>query len=67
VLERGFRYHRRGEGAADADAITPYDVPVFSHTAGLTSCRFAEELFNKVRSGQVCALNWCLSRVKRCS
>ena len=45
VLERGFPYHRRGEGAAQAEAITPYNVPVFSHSNGLTSCRFAEELF----------------------
>jgi alpha-ketoglutarate-dependent taurine dioxygenase len=45
VLKLGFPYHRRGEGASDAEPITPYNVPVFSHYDGLTSCRYAEELF----------------------
>jgi alpha-ketoglutarate-dependent taurine dioxygenase len=45
VLKQGFPYHRRGEGAADAEPITPYNVPVFSDCNGLTSCRYAEELF----------------------
>lgn len=45
VLERGFPYHRRGEEAPGAEPITPYDVPIFSHHGGLTSCRYSTEGF----------------------
>ncbi len=45
VLEKGFPYHRRGEEADGQDPITPYDVPVYSHRGGITSCRYSTEGF----------------------
>lgn len=46
VLYRGFPYHRRGEQAADAAPITPYDIPVFSVTGGEMSVFMVREIFN---------------------
>jgi hypothetical protein len=46
VLYRGFPYHRRGEEAADAPCITPYDVPVFSVRNGEMSVFMVREIFN---------------------
>jgi Taurine catabolism dioxygenase TauD, TfdA family len=46
VLYRGFPYHRRGEEAADAPCITPYDVPVFSVRDGEMSVFMVREIFN---------------------
>ncbi len=46
VLYRGFPYHRRGEQAADAAPITPYDIPVFSVTGGEMSIFMVREIFN---------------------
>jgi hypothetical protein len=46
VLYRGFPYHRRGEQAADAAPITPYDIPVFSVTDGQMSVFMVREIFN---------------------
>lgn len=45
VLERGFPYHRRGEEAPGTEAITPYDVPIFSRQDGILSCRYSTEGF----------------------
>ena len=38
ILERGFRYHLRGEQAEGEEPITSFRVPVFSHRDGMTSC-----------------------------
>jgi len=46
VLYRGFPYHRRGEEAADAPPITPYDIPVFSVTQGQMSVFMVREIMN---------------------
>ena len=46
VLYRGFPYHRRGEQAADAAPITPYDIPVFSVSGGEMSVFMVREIFN---------------------
>ena len=46
VLYRGFPYHRRGEEAADAPCITPYDIPVFSVRDGQMSVFMVREIFN---------------------
>lgn len=43
VLERGFRYHRRGEEAVGEEPISPYNVPVFSREQGVLSCRYSRE------------------------
>lgn len=43
VLEKGFRFHRRGEQHPDDEPITPYRVPVFSWEGGLMSCRYSRE------------------------
>lgn len=43
ILERGYRYHRRGEEAPGDEPITPYDVPVFSVAGGIMSCRYSRE------------------------
>jgi hypothetical protein len=37
-LERGFRYHWRGEQAEGEEPVTTFRVPVFSRCAGMTSC-----------------------------
>jgi len=46
LLYRGFPYHRRGEQAANAAPITPYDIPVFSVTSGQMSVFMVREIFN---------------------
>jgi hypothetical protein len=46
VLYRGFPYHRRGEEAADAPCITPYDIPVFSVTDGEMSIFMVRDIMN---------------------
>lgn len=46
VLYRGFPYHRRGEQAADAAPITPYDIPAFSMKDGEMSVFMVREIFN---------------------
>ena len=46
VLYRGFPYHRRGEEAADAPCITPYDIPVFSVTGGEMSIFMVRDIMN---------------------
>jgi hypothetical protein len=46
ILYRGFPYHRRGEDAADAPCITPYDIPVFSVTDGQMSVFMVREIMN---------------------
>jgi len=43
ILERGFRYHRRGEEAPGDAPISEYRVPVCSTEAGVLSCRYARE------------------------
>lgn len=43
VLEKGFRFHRRGEQHPDDAAISAYRVPVFSWAGGLLSCRYSRE------------------------
>lgn len=43
ILERGFRYHRRGEEATGEEPITPYRVPVFAFADGILSCRYTRE------------------------
>lgn len=40
ILVRGFRYHMRGEQAEGEEPITPFRVPVFSESGGVTSCVF---------------------------
>ena len=47
VLERGFRCDRRGEEAAEDDAVTPYRVPVFSEQDGLLSTRFVRGVIDR--------------------
>ncbi|KWT97960.1 MULTISPECIES: TauD/TfdA family dioxygenase [unclassified Variovorax] len=44
ILVRGFPYHRRGEAPIGTPEITPYDVPVFSESQGLVSCRYVREI-----------------------
>ncbi len=44
ILYKGFPYHRRGEGAPDADPITPHNVPVFSNLNGNTSVFYVREV-----------------------
>jgi hypothetical protein len=46
VLYRGFPYHRRGEEAADAPCITPYNIPVFSVTDGQMSVFMVRDIMN---------------------
>jgi len=46
LLYRGFPYHRRGEQAADAAPITPYDIPAFSVKNGQMSVFMVREIFN---------------------
>jgi Taurine catabolism dioxygenase TauD, TfdA family len=46
ALYRGFPYHRRGEQAAHAASITPYDIPVFSVRDGAMSVFMVREIFN---------------------
>lgn len=43
ILERGYRYHRRGEEASGDEPISPYSVPVFSTVDGIMSCRYSRE------------------------
>jgi len=45
ILEKGFPYHRRAEQAEGEPPVTPYDCPIFSHTDGITSCRYSTEGF----------------------
>ena len=45
VLYRGFRYHRRGEEAEGAEAITPYRIPIFSDVDGALSVFHVREVF----------------------
>lgn len=44
ILYRGFRYHRRGEQAWDAEPVTPHRVPVFSQVDGNTSVFYVREI-----------------------
>jgi alpha-ketoglutarate-dependent taurine dioxygenase len=44
IYYRGFPYHRRGEQAADAAAVTPHAVPVFSTLRGNTSVFYVREI-----------------------
>lgn len=61
VLERGFPYHRRGEEGVGDAPISPYDVPIFSHKDGITSCRYGPELLRAALHD----LNRVLSPVER--
>ncbi len=44
IYYKGFRYHRRGEQAVDAEEITPHAVPVFSNLNGNTSVFYVREI-----------------------
>ncbi|HIF09725.1 MAG TPA: hypothetical protein EYQ81_07675 [Sneathiellales bacterium] len=44
IYYRGFPYHRRGEQAPEAEAVTPHAVPVFSTLKGNTSVFYVREI-----------------------
>lgn len=56
ILERGFRYHRRGEEAEGDEPITPYRVPVFSFEQGVLSCRYTRERIDLAARDLECPL-----------
>jgi alpha-ketoglutarate-dependent taurine dioxygenase len=46
IYLRGFPYHRRNEQADGVEAVTPYDVPVFSTRDGVTSCFYVRDIID---------------------
>jgi alpha-ketoglutarate-dependent taurine dioxygenase len=46
IYHRGFPYHRRNEQADGVEAITPYDVPLFSEQDGVLSCFYVRDIID---------------------